>query len=1530
MKAEERIVCRLRSPFARNYTCLLRAVSLLVASMAFATASFCSPKVLTFSDRPYAETALPGDYGSDEEIWLTWSTQDHPSSLIASTGQSPFSDHSPDGANRFILAGGRTVIRFDPTVRLVGVFVRDNEPDFIERSASGLTVLGELGEAIVFSKTVSFVPTDNSGVWIGVQGGGAIDTLRLISQDDDPTKLYLIDDLEFEIYSETDVIVLAGLNQSVLEGSTVTLDGSGSLNAESFSWTQVMIGQEPEVTLSAPHQAVTMFTAPSVSTAAILTFELTASGPLGSDTARVEVTVTISKPPGTPPSSLTVVPKEMYEFLGACVEWTVHPDATRYTVYRAENDPQGDYVKVAPSISAFSYEDDWLEEGTVYFYRVAAVNEFGPGPASEPVGLVASRNLAFDLDASPKARILYPTGSGLKDIEIINNGLTEESYDSYHGGTTESADWYGYLWGQPRYFDNMVYHEGKSFPDGGWWTDLIVEYTADGETWRPVEELTISPPYNLTDAQEGRSDYTRFHMIFARCYGLGIRIYGEPGGVADFTSVAELEVYGDQAPDIVAADAGHDFRVEEGETATLHGEGSLNAVTYFWEQVRLGDEPEITLSGANTANPDFLVEDVASNTEFVFRVSVTGFHGPKSDTVTVMVVNKEPPGETGGLSAEGRDRRVELSWQANPDATAYIVTRSTAPEAPGGLIATGITTPHYIDLAPELRPYHPYYYRVVAVNDYGEGPASDAASAMPIDNLAMYPDAGPIARVKHPPGSGREELSLIRNGIVAEKGYDSFDGVNRAAEDWYGYLWEDPVYPDRVVYTMGKNFRDGGWWTFLTVQYTLDGFTWHEASNVTIAPPYDFEDYYAARQNYSSYTLTFDRVRALGLRIYGEPGGIVDFTSIVELEVYGLDAPVACKRHIAPPFLTPGGTTEVTLSVEIREPPPPDSLFVTEMVPEGALLVDAGGGDTSVPGEITWRLGPGGIDDTTVTYVLSVHEEPPAKLSFHGSISYGDISDQMIRGAPALYPKPSPPRNLCLEMGLVGHLRWSPVLEEGTIGYHVYRSVNGAAYEEVSGLVTEAFFDDPDVGSQASYRYKVTVENASGIESNLAESVAVGPSTVVMQRIESEDYNYGGGFFPGGEGLAGIEAASSEDVSPGKDYFFHQVTNGNSYRPQDVMDIQQFPDSGHYIGGAVEGDWWRYSFDVPVGGYVKMADLRAASSQEAIFTFFWDEVPVGQFVFHTGGEGNWRTYPMDIRPFPTTAGVHTLRIRVASGVSRIDSFGIGFGWPPSKREVIFADDFDRYTTTEEVATVGEWEIVNGSDEPEGAWRLWRTDGPPLAQEQPGPGFPGFSSGYMVSNGDFAGAVQLDEQLVSPEIDCGSHIRVTVQFHTAINIYQQDTEGDLQTTDFDISVYDEASQSWSQWVNLFSHDRAAGDDFSAIPKWLDVSSLADGRTVKFRWRFHNTHYDYWSAVDNVEVSGERRTPRVISAAVKPGGSVVISWESFGQGSYTVESSDDLLNGSWQAVPGTDWPIDETFWEGDHVLALERRFYRVRSE
>jgi len=232
-------------------------------------------------------------------------------------------------------------------------------------------------------------------------------------------------------------------NQGAIPGDTVTLDGSSSLNADSYEWSQV---RGPAVEISAePGSPIATFAAPTVGERSVLTFKLTATGPLGTD-----------------------------NFI---------------------------------------------------------------------VGAVVSDNLAFRTDATPIARVTESTLTGLKDIRVIKDGRRIEDYDTYDGYNPAGEDWYGFLWSEPVHIESIVYYQGSIFADGGWWTSLTVQYTPDGINWLEAGNVIINPPYDFSDCEIGKVGFRRYILIFDPVDAIGIRIYGEPGGPADFTTIGELEVY---------------------------------------------------------------------------------------------------------------------------------------------------------------------------------------------------------------------------------------------------------------------------------------------------------------------------------------------------------------------------------------------------------------------------------------------------------------------------------------------------------------------------------------------------------------------------------------------------------------------------------------------------------------------------------------------------------------------------------------------------------------------------------------------------------------------------------------------------------------------------------------------------------------------------------------------------------------------------------------------------------------------------
>jgi hypothetical protein len=103
--------------------------------------------------------------------------------------------------------------------------------------------------------------------------------------------------------------------------------------------------------------------------------------------------------------------------------------------------------------------------------------------------------------------------------------------------------------------------------------------------------------------------------------GNGIRIYGTPGGTATFTSIAELEVFGNQSqgPLIVQ---GIDAEYPEGATAYLDGSltfSTLGPITsYQWT-----GPGGITITNPTSAIASFQAPVVDEDTVYVFSLEAS-------------------------------------------------------------------------------------------------------------------------------------------------------------------------------------------------------------------------------------------------------------------------------------------------------------------------------------------------------------------------------------------------------------------------------------------------------------------------------------------------------------------------------------------------------------------------------------------------------------------------------------------------------------------------------------------------------------------------------------------------------------------------------------------------------------------------------------------------------------------------------------------------------------------------------------------
>ncbi|WP_261133468.1 DUF4185 domain-containing protein [Bacillus sp. Marseille-Q3570] len=162
-------------------------------------------------------------------------------------------------------------------------------------------------------------------------------------------------------------------------------------------------------------------------------------------------------------------------------------------------------------------------------------------------------------------------------------------------------------------------------------------------------------------------------------------------------------------------------------------------------------------------------------------------------------------------------------------------------------------------------------------------PTSQSTPSNPKDsysNLAITGEGTtPINKVAH-----FGNVDYFNNGIRLES-EDSWNN-ERKTKDWWGYTWKKNYNLNKVDYTTGKMFPDGGWFKENLKVQVRQNHEWVDVSDLSVTPEYPYDN--SAGPN-KTYTFTFEDTWGDGVRIIGVPGGGVTFTSIGELAVYYAD-----------------------------------------------------------------------------------------------------------------------------------------------------------------------------------------------------------------------------------------------------------------------------------------------------------------------------------------------------------------------------------------------------------------------------------------------------------------------------------------------------------------------------------------------------------------------------------------------------------------------------------------------------------------
>ena len=255
---------------------------------------------------------------------------------------------------------------------------------------------------------------------------------------------------------------------------------------------------------------------------------------------------------------------------------------------------------------------------------------------------------------------------------------------------------------------------------------------------------------------------------------------------------------------------------------------------------------------------------------------------------------------------------------------------------PGVLVAQGSTATLQIPGGPvesEL-----LYYRIeLTVTDPAGLTGTAHAWAYPLTTLRdVSGTARPISRLDTlvppwPLGGGSPDIEVIRDlefpAVGAGQNPEQYDTNHIGAQghdDWFGYELVAPPGPEfrfvGLTFQEGGHFVHGGWWEDLRVEVRDHG-EWTVAQGLTIDPPYPFEladQPYFDGLGFQTYTLRFEPEHGDAIRLRGDPGGTMGFSSCAEL------------RALAVASLPPSNQHEIsgqgTIIARVFELDPPQSL----------------------------------------------------------------------------------------------------------------------------------------------------------------------------------------------------------------------------------------------------------------------------------------------------------------------------------------------------------------------------------------------------------------------------------------------------------------------------------------------------------------------------------------------------------------------------------------------------------------------------
>lgn len=547
--------------------------------------------------------------------------------------------------------------------------------------------------------------------------------------------------------------------------------------------------------------------------------------------------------PLAPPEVVTAEPGDGK----ATVRWRASLGAAQYILYRGQSWDRAAMVPVA-TLPGLEFVDTGLANGTVYFYRVRAIDgtnqsrlspyaRVKPAAPPTPAPTVPPANLTGAL-VDGKAQLAWsavPGATGYKIFRSTSDGFTLPSMI----GSTAALHFTdtGMAAGTAYFYKVAAYNAGGIGPMSNIVSVApvppppapagLAATVVEGKiklTWSAVAGVTgykifrgssdaavAAPPVGTT-ALLTLTDTT---VTLGTTYFYKVASYNANGTGPMSTSVNATPAALPAAPTGLMATPGNAM-------VTLTWTPVAGAMSYRVYRGTAAGAQSATAVATGLTTSAFVDSGLVNGAPFFYKVTAVGAggEGPRSSEASATPVAPLPAPT--GLTATAGNGQVSLSWATVTGAASYSLYRGTATGAEGPTpIATGILTPDFIDNG--LTNGLTYFYQVTAVNSTSQSARSAEANATPtsaapvasstletfrfLRQATWGPKPGDIAALAPLGASGREAFIAQQFGaapsIYPDTLYDQ--GTEVAQEHFMGLaLTGQDQLRQRVAWALHK------------------------------------------------------------------------------------------------------------------------------------------------------------------------------------------------------------------------------------------------------------------------------------------------------------------------------------------------------------------------------------------------------------------------------------------------------------------------------------------------------------------------------------------------------------------------------------------------------------------------------------------------------------------------------------------------------------------------------------------------------